>query len=247
MLFEVLNQELFKEAAQEATLSELLEDHWSRCCWFQIWNVSLSEKNMQEFCNLFVRPQKGYTLFRADSSGWLSHSSNWIAFPKIVIILLKKWKRHRTMYSRSTISNVGFQQWCRGWYPTAMHLRREECFIMVPLTYSLIWSCIRYIARKPVGELFIFSLPKTKKMGFGNKTLFGGCVMKQHLRCICYWPFTDRSCIWIEKTSSPTWIGFVWKNNNMFPRFLWEKSPTSSWRHVIYVTYIPGSPRLLKL
>lgn len=172
MLFEVLNQELFKEAAQEATLSELLEDHWSRCCWFQIWNVSLSEKNMQEFCNLFVRLQKGYTIFRADSSGWLSHSSNWIAFPKIVIIPLKKLKTPPD----HVFKNYNFQRWLstmiQGLISDGNALKKGSMFHHGSLTYSPIWSCIRYIAPKTLGELFLFSLSKTQ-MGFGKRPFLG--------------------------------------------------------------------------
>lgn len=127
-------------------------------------------KNMQEFCNLFVRLQKGYTIFRADSSWWLSHSSN--RFPQDRDNPFKKLKTPPD----HVFKNYNFQRWLstmmQGLISDGNALKKGSMFHHGSLTYSPIWSCIRYIAPKTLGELFICSLSKTQ-MGFGKRPFLG--------------------------------------------------------------------------
>ena len=93
------------------------------------------------------------------SSWWWNHSSNWIVFPKIkVIIFQQKWKHHQT-----AISNVGSEQWCRELISDGNVdcnvLKKGNTFHDGSLTLS--YMKFRYIPRKPwVSCLFQIRKPR---------------------------------------------------------------------------------------
>ena len=170
MLFEVLNQELFKEAAQEATLSELLENHWSHCCWFQIWNVSLSEKICKNFAIFswdFKKDTQSFVLTLA--GGWAIRKIGWLS--------QRSCKKMKTPPDH-VFKNYNFQRWLstmiQGLISDGNALKKGSMFHHGSLTYSPIWSCIRYIAPKTGGWIVYFFTSENQKDGFWKQDPFWG-------------------------------------------------------------------------